>query len=139
MTLEDIRILNDQNRKIGIPRWNNWPKEKEQTMESKEPDYSFSKEIQDALKEGKSVWINYAGTGWKEIWIDKEDDYTVREMIENKWSLEKPKEKIKKWQWIIKIKGTGVYQLTNYYIKKEDFENEDFEVIEPYLPSEIEE
>jgi hypothetical protein len=137
MTLEDIRILNDQNRKIGTPRWNNWPKEKENTMENKEPDYPFTKEIADALVNEQPVYVKEkCEAQWKVIITDHWKDYSLGSTIlKYHWALEKPKIKIKKWLWIIKKGNDLRFTPEPSHIKPIIL---GFEVIAPYMPSEIE-
>lgn len=97
-TLEGFRILNDNNRKIGTPRWNNWPKEKENTVENKEPDYSFNQKIIDALAAGESVWAKHILNSETDDWVevDKKSCYSFCTIFDLKWQLEKPTNRLLK-------------------------------------------
>ena len=78
---------------------------------SKEPDYSFNADIQNALKNGISVWCRYEnGIAWGEI---TKSNCTVGLILSKcVWSLTKPKVKVKKTisRWInIYGKTVGTY------------------------------
>jgi hypothetical protein len=110
-------------------------------IEAKEPDYSFNPSIIAAMKEGKSVWCSKTDClKWFEFDKGDADEYWISAVWRFKWALEKPKTKVKKWQWI--YKSDGCYDLTtlNFATKIEARKAifSDIESIEPWLPSEIE-
>ena len=109
--------------------------------EIKESDYSFNQSVIDALKEGKSVWsrCNCGDCGtWNAT--NRDTKILLAQVFEDSWALEKPKTKVKKWQWIYKKQGL-TFDITciKYSIKEAENENlKDgcYRLTEPYLPSE---
>ena len=81
------------------------PTEKELETTPVWKDYSFNQSIIDALKEGKSVWSRCncgdpdCGT-WNAT--NRDTKILLAQVFEDSWALEKPKTKVKKWQWIYK-------------------------------------
>jgi hypothetical protein len=124
----------------GLSKWE--PEEVSQT-ETKEPDYNFDQGIFDALRAGKSVWAQ--NDYIRELWFEVNDsmliNYNMTMIYEYKWSLEKPKVKVKKYQWILKGKENKFFMSDAHYKNSEEANkkmNGYYEAMEPYLPSEIE-
>lgn len=109
--------------------------------EKPEPDYKFNDKIIEALKAGKDVyWKCDCGDESCNKWIVASEDTNIvmSDIYDCKWAVEKPKVKVKKWQYIYKKDGF-FYFTENHYKSYSHAQNKHFsKIIEVYLPSEIE-
>ena len=111
--------------------------------EIKESDYSFNQSIIDAFAQNTIVWRRpKLCKEWIKIGALEAQEMSFGQMFHyNDWSLEKPKIKILKWQFICKC-ADGIYILSNHGTTAEEIKsrlvNEDTEVISKYLPSQKE-
>lgn len=111
-------------------------------IREKVSEYSFNAEIIAALEQGKSVWSSFEDNKWFEI--KQPGTWGLTATHSHKWSLTKPKEKVKKYNWTYKTKREEYHISAGKFATKEDA-NKAFrdmrcivEILEPYLPSMIE-
>lgn len=86
-------ISTDEYPCICCKGYTKWDQKME---EKKEPDYKFSQEIIDALRDGKTVWLE-----WNNNWIEIDRSYNtyafnIKTIVNGNWSLTKPKVMVKK-------------------------------------------